>query len=595
MASDAAGGWGNAGAEGAADQGTGEGGAPDAVDAEQGALEDLHQLPMVVWYSPFELAKTATDIAISALLGPRTDYRLIEALGEEQQHFDYSVGADGAPRDSIWIDYVADSGDGFNPTFAIASLLARPALELGGRWTRRGEVLVMGGDQVYPSATRAEYQRRLVRPYECALARGRRGAVVGDLFAIPGNHDWYDGLIAFMRLFGQQRSVAAWRTRQSRSYFALKLPHGFWLLGVDIQLHADMDRPQVEYFCRIARQHMADGDQIVLCTAEPDWILGKIYDPRVQDNLAYLEQLLLQKRPGARIAARIAGDLHHYRRHASATGEHNLIAGGGGAFLHPTHGEPVDDVRSGPRGAESSYRLQASFPTPDESRRLTWRNVGFHLYNPGFMAIAIVAYALLSLAVLRFGIASAIGVALFLAFVVFFTDTSRPHYRLAGGLAHGLAHLVAALAPTWALHDALGLDRYPAVVSVACGAAPCFRIEQAPLSLEILALAGAGATGALLGPLVLGLYLLVSLNGFRRHGNEAFSSLRIQDYKNFLRLHIADGALTIYPVGLRRVPRRWRRHDAASPGDPLLVPADGELAPHLIEEPIVLRRPPPQP
>ena len=594
MGSDAAGSGEDPGAEGAgagADQaGAGRGGAQSEHDELAATIEDLLRTPMVGWYSPFELARTATDMAVSSLLGPRGDFRLIEALGEDQQHFDYSVHEDGAPRGSIWIDYVADAGDGFNPTFAIASLLARPALEIDGRRMARGEVLVMGGDQAYPSASREAYQRRLVGPYECALG-GRRGATSADLFAIPGNHDWYDGLTAFMRLFCQRRSVAAWRTRQSRSYFALKLPHGFWLLGVDIQLHADMDRPQIEYFCRIAQQHMEAGDQLVLCTAEPDWVLGKIYDPRVQDNLAYLEHLLLEKRPGVRVAARIAGDLHHYRRHTSAGGEHNVIAGGGGAFLHPTHGEPVDEVRSGPRDAESTYRLQASFPTEQESRRLTWRNVGFHLNNPGFVGVAAVAYALLSLVVLRFGIASVVGAGLFLWFVVLFTDTSRRLYRFAGGFAHGAAHLAAALAATWALCDALGLDHYPVVVTGTCGASACLRIEQAPIQLEVLALLGAGAAGAVLGPLVLGLYLLVSLNVFRRHGNEAFSALRIQDYKNFLRLHIADGALTIYPVGLRRVPRRWRRSEGARPGEPLLVPADGELAPHLIEPPIVIGPP----
>jgi hypothetical protein len=578
MGSDAAGG----GDSGAA--------APPQGDPEERkeALDALLRTPMVSWYSPFELAKSATDIAVSALLGPRGDFRLIEALGEDQDHFDYSTGEGGAARASMWIDYVADAGDGFNPTFTIASLLSRQELVVGGRRTLRGEVLVMGGDQVYPSASREAYQLRLVRPYECARRPSRRGEVIADLFAIPGNHDWYDGLTAFMRLFGQRRTLAGWQTRQSRSYFALKLPHGFWLLGVDIQLNADMDTPQIQYFCRIAEQHMRPGDRLILCTAEPDWVVGKIYDPRLQDNLAYLERLLLEKQPGARVAARIAGDLHHYRRHTSDLGEHNLIAGGGGAFLHPTHGEPVDEVRSGPRGAESTYRLQASFPTEAQSRRLAWRNLGFHRDNPAFAVVAAAAYALLSLAVLRLGIASVVGVVLFLGFVVLYTDTSRLRYRLAGGLAHGVAHLSAALAATWGLVRALGLDQYPRGIASSCDGAPCFRLEQAPLPLEIAALAGAGAAGALLGPLVLGLYLLVSLNGFRRHGNEAFSSLRIQDYKNFLRMHVEPDRLTIYPIGVERVPRRWRSDPGAGPGEPLIVPAEGEIAPHLIEEPIVI-------
>jgi hypothetical protein len=54
------------------------------------------------------------------------------------------------------------------------------------------------------------------------------------------------------------------------------------------------------------------------------------------------------------------------------------------------------------------------------------------------------------------------------------------------------------------------------------------------------------------GSVIVGLYLLVSLNVFGRHSEEAFSSLRIEDYKHFLRLHVAqDGTLTIYPIAHR--------------------------------------------
>ncbi|HEX6397327.1 MAG TPA: hypothetical protein VFZ95_07885, partial [Steroidobacteraceae bacterium] len=65
--------------------------------------------------------------------------------------------------------------------------------------------------------------------------------------------------------------------------------------------------------------------------------------------------------------------------------------------------------------------------------------------------------------------------------------------------------------------------------------------------------------GAVAGCFILGVYLFVSINIFGRHSNEAFSSLRIQDYKQWLRLRIdATGKLTIYTIAIDRVPRRWR-------------------------------------
>jgi hypothetical protein len=65
----------------------------------------------------------------------------------------------------------------------------------------RGDILVFGGDVAYPASTVYELERRLLRPWNQILhgkaADGRRRVVLG----IPGNHDWYDGLDGFGRLF----------------------------------------------------------------------------------------------------------------------------------------------------------------------------------------------------------------------------------------------------------------------------------------------------------------------------------------------------------------------------------------------------------
>jgi hypothetical protein len=47
-----------------------------------------------------------------------------------------------------------------------------------------------------------------------------------------------------------------------------------------------------------------------------------------------------------------------------------------------------------------------------------------------------------------------------------------------------------------------------------------------------------------------------------------------------------DGALTIYPVGVRRVPRKWRLVGDRGPHEPFFEPIDRLLATHLIEAPI---------
>jgi hypothetical protein len=68
----------------------------------------------------------------------------------------------------VWIDWVADLGDGFDSTYAVASLLARKELNVGDVPLPRGQALVMGGDEVYPKATRQAYTNELRQPYAWA-------------------------------------------------------------------------------------------------------------------------------------------------------------------------------------------------------------------------------------------------------------------------------------------------------------------------------------------------------------------------------------------------------------------------------------------
>jgi hypothetical protein len=77
----------------------------------------------------------------------------------------------------------------------------------------------------------------------------------------------------------------------------------------------------------------------------------------------------------------------------------------------------------------------------------------------------------------------------------------------------------------------------------------------------------------------LGIYLLISLNVFRRHSDEAFSALAIEDWKNFLRLRVTANGLTIYPVGIDRVPRKWKQVD-----DNIVPDDDMATAPRIIED-----------
>ena len=164
------------------------------------------------------------------------------------------------------------------------------------------------------------------------------------LFAIPGNHDWYDGLIAFDSLFCSAREklsnakgniIGGWQCQQHRSYWALRLPHNWWIWGADIQFSKYLDSAQVNYFEAVAQQ-MGPKDNLIICLAEPSWLLADLKGEDEEEN--FFKITAIARSRGARVVAVIAGDWHNYSRYfANELDVHFITSGGGGAFLHPTH------------------------------------------------------------------------------------------------------------------------------------------------------------------------------------------------------------------------------------------------------------------
>ena len=308
-----------------------------------GATRRVRQMPPVNWFDPITFVRTGFFILKASM---QLDYREIEALGGDQQVFAYKETA-GGEDDGFWFDFMADTGDGFNATYSVFGSLGLPAITVGAplgstaqpRTLPRGRLLILGGDEVYPYGTNEIYQQRLVGPMEAALPRasawgrlqarfnkarlqrtisrsmgsahlaeglnssgGRRHRMPNengcpDLFAVAGNHDWFDGLVSWTKLFCEGRMIGGWNTLQTRSYFAVSLPHRWWLIGIDIRLNQDIDRGQLQYFKQVHDEHMRDGDHIVLMTPEPDWIWGALHESEeLNANLDLLDNLFLTQK-----------------------------------------------------------------------------------------------------------------------------------------------------------------------------------------------------------------------------------------------------------------------------------------------------------
>src|ERR1051326_6695707 len=126
----------------------------------------FRKAPMVHWLSPRMLANTAIQVVISDTFGELLDKRELEAQLPTRIHDERPEGRDDV---GMWFDYMADSGDGFDSTYTIAYLLAQDHLSVGGDELPRGRFLMMGGDQVYPTPSKAVYDEKLKGPYKAAL------------------------------------------------------------------------------------------------------------------------------------------------------------------------------------------------------------------------------------------------------------------------------------------------------------------------------------------------------------------------------------------------------------------------------------------
>ena len=575
---------------------------------------------MVRWYDPPRLVAVAIRVAISTVFGEFADRRELLATARPvdptaiDQAYNYR---EEAPNEDFWFDFMADTGDGWNSTYAVARLLAEPTLAVEGadEPLLRGRILVMGGDEVYPVASREEYQERIVAPFNDAAdaARGKIGPNnPPHLYAVPGNHDWYDGLLAFLGLFCRRRNPDAWidarpgrgfggrATQQTRSYFAIELPRGWWPWGADVQLAGYIDQPQIDFFEHVARYWMEPGSRLILCTGQPNWTYVDTNHPDPQfKNFSYLQSSAKHHR----LCAVLTGDSHHYSRYIE--GECSYItSGGGGAFLHPTHQlEEKQFVWDYPRPGDPTVHGQAKYPRdfrfardprtgepavfPDQktSRRLAFRNFAFAALNWQYTVTigGVCAFFAWLLQAQAAYLGSSLMKILAPQPLPPFLDTVTGYISLVFVSPWPIALVLLAASGYYYLADYPGKWRlivgglHAAAQAVVVMLVTCVIARSFPALSSGFLIALVGITGGVLSATMLEVYFLLSLDLFGRHWDEAFSALRIQDFKCFLRLRIQpDGALKIYPIGLKNVPREPRRGPLRNP----------PLHPHLIEDPI---------
>jgi hypothetical protein len=274
---------------------------------------------------------------------------------------------------------LGDTGEGDGSQTAVV-----PGLLVAGA---RADFTVICSDVIYPAGDAEDYPGKFFRPY---------ADVAGPIYALPGNHDWYDRLSGFMAHFcgatraparrvGRGRGLRArvahllWRKERAldaRAAARAAAPRppdprfppqraSYWtldagplrLVGIDTGIRGRIDARQGEWLVQVSRERPEATK--VLLTGKP-LIVDGCHDPCPIDwppghelaALATVDRVV--REPAHGYAAAIGGDLHNYQRYPVRLGDGRtlqyVVNGGGGAFMHATHKIPRLGGEDGPAG-----------------------------------------------------------------------------------------------------------------------------------------------------------------------------------------------------------------------------------------------------
>lgn len=383
--------------------------------------DDGNFKPPVAWLGGRELIANLKLFALHALFGSKLDSRdwmtgVVNVFKDETEPKpDAAKAKEGEEMytrvvetqraageqagDAFWFDYIADTGDGQVAIYDIAYLcmsqlyLSAEGSDVhleaqGGERLPRGTFLFIGGDTAYHVADYETLAQRFQAPfwwaYRDLVCEGKiPEAEMGKrrpLFGIPANHDYYDALDGFNRQFRRpitgeddkdrrapQLQLPTFERHQEASYVALRLPHKWWLWGIDTE-NDEIDFRQQAFFKKLGGE--GGPKKLILATPSPTTVFGKHLDK--DSSLAKVFRDIGLGRPFLRAedqepsdelqagACRLdlSGDVHHYARYMGPqtesdeakrprhkqngrTVEHpnyaSVVTGGGGAFFDPTN------------------------------------------------------------------------------------------------------------------------------------------------------------------------------------------------------------------------------------------------------------------
>lgn len=333
------------------------------------------------WLDPRPLLQSRNDKLVRWLGDPIDDIRQAWIAGPlaEGARNDFTI-SDLADRPAVSFAVLGDPGEGDGSQFAVVPGLERRAADT--------DFMVLCSDVIYPVGGVPDYERKFYVPYK---------DYPGPIYAIPGNHDWYDDLTGFLFAFcglppdasppevpgpgsPRQRRLRRllWRKPPSATAEGAERmtrlrgsprqqasqPGPYWaidagplrLVGIDTGILGGIDADQAAWLRRVS---LGSPKPKILFTGKPIYVDG-LYMPCDAKNAGYVDDVV--RDPRCNYVAAIGGDLHNYQRYPVRVEDGRtlqyFVAGGGGAFLHATHKIPRVDVNGVTEDAFRCYPLR---------------------------------------------------------------------------------------------------------------------------------------------------------------------------------------------------------------------------------------------
>ncbi|SDH35227.1 Calcineurin-like phosphoesterase [Sinosporangium album] len=361
------------------------------------------------WFHPLTLWRSRNEIVAKLFGDPSPRVRRAWVEGQRRLGVDAGFRIEPVPgKEEFSFLLLGDPGEGDASQYAVV-----PGMLKIGEGT---SFAVVASDVVYPAGAPSDYEDNFFRPYQ---------DYPSPIYAVPGNHDWYDGLGGFMRVFcgapplaaghhrvgaplqrllwrkperidearlaeaAKRRGAPGQRAAQPGPYWVMDTPN-LLIVGVDTGIGGCIDAEQGTWLREVSR----DPRPKILVTGKPIYSRNR-YEPSPIEGGGTIDDIV--RDPACNYVAAIGGDIHNYQHYPVKVADrtiHYLVAGGSGAFTHATHtmgrvevgGVHEDDFRCYPLRGDSlsfysriysrRFGMRRLYLTPAEAAAITHEHIG---------------------------------------------------------------------------------------------------------------------------------------------------------------------------------------------------------------------------